>query len=97
MLFRAVRNLVFVAALLAVAAPAAGAPLYDMGPLLDAPHPFATEPVELRRPAAPAGYSGRLYDMGPLLDAPHPFDVPAVPKYGTEAGGVENPPLQPAR
>jgi hypothetical protein len=94
---RAVRTLVFAVALFAVAAPAAGAPLYDMGPLLAAPHPFETKPPPLRRPATPPAYSGRLYDMGPLLDAPHPFDVPAAPKNGTEAGGLESPPLQPPR
>jgi len=61
-----------------LSAPAAAGQVYDMGPLLDEPHPFAVPaPPPPRRPPAP-GYSGRLYDMGPLLDEPHPFDVPPL-------------------
>jgi len=68
-------------------AAATRAQIYDMGPLLDAPHPFDVAPAPPVRPSTPPGYGGRLYDMGPMLDAPHPFDV--------EAPGRPRPPMPP--
>ncbi len=67
------------AMLLLLPSIAGAAPLYDMGPMLDAPHPFEVrEPPQLRSPSRPR-FSGRLYDMGPMLDEPHPFDLVPQP------------------
>jgi hypothetical protein len=99
MRFRRFPTSLVAAMLLGLSTPASAGQLYDMGPLLDAPHPFEAPAAPQPRRPSPPGYTGRLYDMGPMLNEPHPFDVPAGrPQYlPPPPSDAAAPPTEPVR